>query len=269
MKNKNKGFSLVEVLIALAVFILGIVSIGFLILDSSVSSRQGIERTQAILLAHEGLSAARAIRDNDFDDLTVGTHGIAISSNTWIFSGSSDTQDQFTRTITVTDIDSVTKQIQSTVAWQFSEGRQSSVDFTTYLTDWNQTSGTAGDVLFSISGAVLISGDKQLEGITIANIGSVDITIDKITATWSNGSSIEEIRIDGDTVWKWNSTGLPSGRQASGVELDIVDKVITADAIEVEFDQFKFDSAMTGDTFTIVLTMTDGSTKSILNITPQ
>lgn len=129
----NKGQSLIEALVALSVFILGTATIGFLILDANVASRQGIERTEAVLLAREGLEAARSIRDANFNNLTAGAHGIMLSSNRWIFSGTSDTQDQFTRIITIEDIDSKRKKITSQINWQFSSQRQDSVSLTTYL----------------------------------------------------------------------------------------------------------------------------------------
>lgn len=134
--RSQKGQSLIEVLIAMAVFIVGIATVGFLVLDANVSTRQGVERTQATLLAKEGLEAARSIRDADFDNLTAGAHGIVLSGNTWTFSGSSDLTDVFTRQITISSVDSNTKQIDSTVTWQQTTDRSGSVSLITYLTNW-------------------------------------------------------------------------------------------------------------------------------------
>jgi len=134
----NKGQSLVEVLIALAIFIVGIATIGFLVLDAGFASRQGAERTKAVLLAKEGLEAARSIRDNSFSDLTAGAHGLALSGNHWIFSGTSDTQDQYTRSVTISDIDTYTKKIVCAVDWQFASNRTGQVELATYLTDWGR-----------------------------------------------------------------------------------------------------------------------------------
>ena len=49
------GFSLVEVLVSLGVFVLGTATIGLLVIDAGVASRRGLERAQAIFLAQEGL----------------------------------------------------------------------------------------------------------------------------------------------------------------------------------------------------------------------
>ncbi|MEW5908095.1 MAG: hypothetical protein AB1643_02865 [Patescibacteria group bacterium] len=137
----NRGQSLVELLVAMSFFVLAVATIGFLILDADVSSRQGIERMQAILLVKEGLEAARSIRDYQFNDLTAGNHGILLSGNRWIFSGTSDIQDQFTRVVTVEDIDVKRKKITSQVIWQFSPQRSDSVSLVTYLTNLKPPGG--------------------------------------------------------------------------------------------------------------------------------
>jgi len=134
----NKGQSLVELLVAIGVFVVGVATIGLLVLTTFNSSRQAVERTQAVMLAREGIEAARSIRDDDFNNLTTGSHGIVISDNKWIFSGSSDAQDQFVRVVTITDISTSTKKIESSTTWQFSQSRQGAVDLVTYLTNWNQ-----------------------------------------------------------------------------------------------------------------------------------
>lgn len=145
MLRSNDGQSLVEVLIALSIFVVGIATIGFLVLDANVSSRQGVERTQAILLAKEGLEAARSIRDASFSNLTAGSHGIALSGNKWIFSAtSSDTQDQFTRSITIEDLGAKEKKVTANVSWQFSSQRSGTVSLVGRLTNWTRNFGNWG-----------------------------------------------------------------------------------------------------------------------------
>ncbi|MFH1956384.1 MAG: hypothetical protein ABIJ28_01940 [Patescibacteria group bacterium] len=139
----NKGQSLVEVLVAIAIFIGGISLIGFLVIDAGIASRQASERTRALSLAKEGLEAARSIRDNNFANLVNGSHGLVLSGNQWTFSGISDPQDQFNRSVTITEIDSNTKKIVSNVNWQFSSNRPSEVELATYLTNWQQISITS------------------------------------------------------------------------------------------------------------------------------
>lgn len=262
--NSQKGQSLVEVLIALAVFIAGVATIGFLVLDSNVASRQGIERTQATLLAKEGLEAARSIRDADFDNLTAGSHGIALSGNKWIFSGTSDTQNQFTRTVTITNINVDTKRVDSAVTWQFTQARQNSVRLTDYLTDWNQTQGQAGNLSVDIGNAVLDGTYKLLQGITIQNTGMGSITIDRMTVWWNNSQLIERIRINNTNVWVWNGAGTPNGRQPSGTELNINNVVLAQGSGVKNINNISFNGSMLGATFIIKFIMSDGSTKYVL-----
>lgn len=260
--QSQSGQSLIEVLIALSIFVVGIATIGFLVLDANVSSRQGVERTQAILLAKEGLEAARSIRDADFDNLTAGGHGIALSGNKWIFSGTSDTQDQFTRTITITDVDVDTKKIDGVVTWQFTEARQNSVTLTDYLTDWNQTQGQAGNMSVDISTVSLNPPDNnQLRNITIQNIGVTTIIIDKITVWWNNTNKLKQIRIDGINVFGpvTDPDALPSG-----TEIDINNFSMASGSGVKTVNFIKFTGDMSGTDFIIKFIMTDGSTKYIL-----
>ena len=256
--KSQSGQSLMEVLIALGVFVLGIATIGFLVLDANISTRQGVERTQATLLAKEGLEAARSIRDADFDNLTAGTYGIALSGDKWIFSGASDVQDQFTRVVTITDIDVDTKKVDSAVTWQFTEARQNSVTLTDYLTDWNQTHGNAGELSVDISNATLAVANKQLQDITIENTGAGSITIDKMTLWWDNSNLFTTIRIDNTNVYG------PAGDASSGTEIDISDVVLPSGSGIKDINRFAFDASMLGTDFIIKFTMGDGSTNYVL-----
>ncbi|MBU4370069.1 prepilin-type N-terminal cleavage/methylation domain-containing protein, partial [Patescibacteria group bacterium] len=65
MKNQS-GQSLIELLIALGVFVLVVTAINFLSLDTYVADRAGGERTQATFLAKEGIEAAISISDNNW-----------------------------------------------------------------------------------------------------------------------------------------------------------------------------------------------------------
>lgn len=265
----NKGQSLIELLIALGVFVLGVVTIGLLIIDAGVSSRQAGERTQAVLLAKEGLEAARSIRDDDFANLIDGTHGIAISANTWIFSDSEDITNIFKRRITVSTVDADTKKITSTVVWREPPERPGSTTLITYLTNWVAPITKAGNMIVDVTGANIGGkGFKDLLGITIENTGSTNIVIDRITVIWNNKRRIEEIVMDGIKVWSGKGPGTPLRRQPSGTILDIQDFTLTAGSGIKNIDRFRFSGNMTGVTFDITFTMVDGSTKSTGSFTP-
>jgi Tfp pilus assembly protein PilV len=259
--KNNKGQSLVEVLIALSIFVLGVAAIGLLILDASVSSRQSVERTQATLLAKEGLEASRSLRDADFDNLAAGTHGLALSSDVWTFSGTSDTQGQFTRSITISDIDVDTKKVDSSVTWAISEERQGTVVLTDYLTDWIQTHGDGGEDFIIDTSDAYVSG-KELRDISIENTSGSSVTVDKITTYWSDSSiDIEEINIDGTKVWSKSGPGSPSGKQSSGTEIDIQNFTLSGSSGKLFFDKMLFDDDIADNNLLIKFIMTDSSTK--------
>lgn len=144
--RSEKGQSLVELLIAMGIFVLAVSAITFLILDVYLTDRAGRERTVATFLAKEGLEAARSIRDNGWVGLTNGHHGLSISEDHWIFQeAQEDISNQLkegVRKITVEEIDSDSKKITSQVTWKLTEARSSQVSLITYLTDWT-TAGAA------------------------------------------------------------------------------------------------------------------------------
>lgn len=141
MKNQT-GQSLVELIVAVGIFVAIVGGSVFLIIDSFVSGRLTKEITQAVFLAEEGMEAARSIRDNSWDGLSSGSHGLAVSGNTWIFQGSQeDISSQLQggiRKVIIEDVAPDRKKIISQVSWQFSEARSEEVQSITYLTNWQK-----------------------------------------------------------------------------------------------------------------------------------
>lgn len=147
VKTQNKkvaeanGFSLIEIILSsglLALFALAFLGVlGF----SQESTLRAGQRGRAIFLAEEGIEAARSIRDENFTILTAGDHGVT-TSNKWNLTNQPDTLENFTRTLTVVDVNSQTKQVTSQVAWKQTGGNQVSVSFATLFTDWRTATST-------------------------------------------------------------------------------------------------------------------------------
>lgn len=140
-KNNNLGFSLLELVLAIAIFSLGSVAMATLLIDSSISTRLGTERTMALLYAKEGVEAVRSIRDNSWADLEDGTHGLLNSGGGWSFNSSSDLiDDKYTRIITVvaSSTSTSTKEISVNISWTLTPGRTASTTLNTILTNWKQ-----------------------------------------------------------------------------------------------------------------------------------
>lgn len=117
LTTKIRGFSLIEALLAATVF--GMVAtavIGGIVYGRAATAQSG-DRARAVMLAEEGIEAMRNIRDAGFSNLVDGTYGLAQSGNQWVTSGSSDVNGIYTRQVTVATVDSVRKNITTTVSW--------------------------------------------------------------------------------------------------------------------------------------------------------
>ena len=143
----QKGQVLVELIVAIGIFIVIVSSLLFLVLNSYETGRLAAELTQANFLAEEGLEATRSIRDNSWDGLIEDLHGLAISlTGNWIFQGSEeDISDQLRagakRTIHIETIDLNTKRITSNVNWYFTEDKLQGISLVTYLSNWQRIFG--------------------------------------------------------------------------------------------------------------------------------
>jgi len=142
--EKELGQSLIELLIAMSIFVMAVSVISFLILDVYLSDKAGREKTIATFLAQEGMEAARSIRDNNWDDLINGEHGLAISVNKWVFEGNQEDISNYlgegTRKIIIEDVGIERKKVTSQVAWKLTEVRSEEVSLITYLTNWTEVS---------------------------------------------------------------------------------------------------------------------------------
>jgi Tfp pilus assembly protein PilV len=142
-KLQNNGFSVVEVILAAALFALIATSLVSILIYGEQSSVLAGERARANFLAEEGLEAVRNIRDAGFSGLPAdGNYGLQVSGGQWAFLGlnTSDTTGIFTRQINISTVDANRKTITSTVNWQQTPQRTGSVVLTTRLTYWQKVS---------------------------------------------------------------------------------------------------------------------------------
>jgi type II secretory pathway pseudopilin PulG len=164
-KFNEKGFSVIEVILAAALFMILATGAVVVVLQGLDSNRLGEEQTVASQYASEGIEASRSIKNQNFAYLvnSVGTGIVASSSGVWKFSGSSNVlSSKYTRVLTVSDVqrdgsgnivasggtlDPLTKKITSTVSWNFTPTRSDSVILSTYLTNWRLAIGAKGGVL--------------------------------------------------------------------------------------------------------------------------
>jgi Tfp pilus assembly protein PilV len=162
-KYSNTGSSVIEVLVAVGIFIIIAVTSLSAIIGATNIGRLTQEQTEASQLAQQGYEATVSIRNNDWTNLANGTYGLNNTGSQWVFSGSSDVDvsGKFTRTVTIESVnrdgnnaivtsggtaDPDTKKITINVAWSPSPTRNNNIQFVSYLTNWQFTSftGTSG-----------------------------------------------------------------------------------------------------------------------------
>jgi len=168
------GFSLLELILAVAIFSLGSIAMATLLIDSNISSKLSLERTEALLYAKEGIESVRSIRNSGWLNLTDGSYGLVNDGSTWFFSGASDLiDDKYTRVVNVQTVSTSTKSVSITVEWDLTPVRTSSVVLNTIFTNWVNPSAslipTNGLVSYwsfddALSGTVIDSGPGGNDG---------------------------------------------------------------------------------------------------------
>jgi len=184
------GMSLVEILLAIAIF--SVISTGIIgaIIYGQESTAVAGSRERAVKVAEEGIEAVRNIRDSGYSNLPVdGTYGLVIAGGVWTLSGSSDVTDIFTRTVTLSTIDARTRNVTVNVTWSQTVQRPGVISVNTYLTDWVTPS-----TIYRKGMLVYGDGDSTTDAIKYQ-------IYDDSTGTWSVAAATADV--DGSTTNKY------------------------------------------------------------------
>ena len=149
--TKDKGISLIEVVIAIAIFAIFTLGVFFLSLDTlQRDSKIELEKI-SLDYAQEGIEAIRNMRDREFLAITNGDHGLQFQNDTWSFIAAPESIDStFDRTITVEDVyrdvsgniagsgtfDPETKKVTSEVSWNLRGVIPRTSSITVYVSNW-------------------------------------------------------------------------------------------------------------------------------------
>lgn len=144
--QSRSGFSLLEVVLSAALFLVLASSLVSLVLFGLSVERWSLEYQTAAVYAEEGRDAVRMLRKAGFGSLGTITDGGASDdgSGGLVIDGSPDVFGQFERRITIADIarldgggeDGTTKRITVTVSWPVGAAVPRSVTLTDYLVHW-------------------------------------------------------------------------------------------------------------------------------------
>lgn len=156
MKKKlienNKGFSLVEIILAAALFCIFSASALLLLFSSLKAEQQGNQTQTALSYATDGIEAVRAIKDDSFDRLvdTEGS-GLVFSGGEWDLSSDHDDFEIYRRVVSISPAerdgdgnivssggteDLNMKRVLSFVSWTTPSGKDVFIELEEYLSRW-------------------------------------------------------------------------------------------------------------------------------------
>ncbi len=200
--SQRYGQSIIEIIIALAVFALISAAMTSMVAGSFTSLLKGGEFIRAEALVQQGAEAVRAVKDRAWNEIIYDQSAVSISGNQWDFDGegTDETIGKFTRTISFSDIcrndsdnivdcpgdynDIYSKRVDLSVEWTSNPGVTNSIQRILYLTDWNSVfwtqtdwSGGSGQSLWSdatkydSSSSVDVSGVGEIKLATVSGGG--------------------------------------------------------------------------------------------------
>ena len=135
-KLKKKGFMTVEILVAISIITISVITATSVAQKSIYVSSQALHTTEAGFLLEEGAEAVRILRDNGWSNIsalsTNANYYPTFSASTWILSVTPNNVDNFTRTVTIANVnrdntqdisstgtnDPGTKLVTVTVTWK-------------------------------------------------------------------------------------------------------------------------------------------------------
>src|SRR5258708_34140300 len=162
---KMRGFSLIEVILAAAIFVTFATGAIVALVSAYNTNRLGSEVTIANQFNAQGLEAVRSIKNQSWSTFATkadtGNTGVDMLGTVWAFNGTSNTlpaDTRFSRAMSITSVqrdgsgnvvasggtnDPNTKKVTATTSWNFSSVRSESAVFSDYLTNWKSIIGDA------------------------------------------------------------------------------------------------------------------------------
>lgn len=162
MKKLRRRISsgILELILAMGIFVIIASGAVSSILTMNKSNLISSEGTKSELAFQEAYEAIRVMKKTGWDSLSLGEHGLVINNGTWSLSGSPDTVDGYTRTITIENArrnssgglvdsggteDINTKKITVDVSWEYAPGLDKNLANSFYISNWEQPVSTDFD----------------------------------------------------------------------------------------------------------------------------
>lgn len=137
-KNTRKAFSLVEVILAIAIFSLIVLSAGTVFVYTQKNLLSSAKKNKAILLADEALEALRNIKDDDFNNLFIGSYFLSEDTGSFSLVQGVEDIDKFQRSIEIEEVDENTKKAVVEVSWEDNLQDNKLLSVEQYFTNWRK-----------------------------------------------------------------------------------------------------------------------------------
>jgi len=158
-----------EVLLAVAIFAIGVGAAAQYYISSVTISDHTTERSQALLLAREGVEAVRSIGEKSFTEISeIDEGGLELVEKEWKLTEfpERNVKDKFTRKITIEDVrenDDPVWEVVSEVSWKLPAGEEDSVKVVDRLTRWKEPYPLEGEFP-EVEGLILHLDANSIEG---------------------------------------------------------------------------------------------------------
>lgn len=204
-----------------------------------------------LILDNDGSTTTISLVGNTLQITTVGAGPFALTSNQVVV----DSSNPIFTNQTTTDTNSANVGVNLTINSAYGNTTQGSSTTLFVSAELNSQFNQARSVLIDTSAIQLVSS-TSVQGFTLENTGTNDITIDKLIASWTGttgSENITDVQIGGGTV-EW------TGSQPTGSELDLTNYILTSGFGPVDVDYIDFDASVAGGLLELKFVFSDGST---------
>ncbi|PJE58103.1 MAG: hypothetical protein COU81_02460 [Candidatus Portnoybacteria bacterium CG10_big_fil_rev_8_21_14_0_10_36_7] len=140
IKEQVKGFSLIEIVVAIAVLVMIIILSSGLYSQIKKMEYRAQNNTQATMLAQEANEAMRSIQKNNYSLMNTGVYGISNLGGEWSLIPNFDTVGNYKRSITITDVSPDKKEVEVNISWE-DDGDAKSIKLNSYFTNYQKLIG--------------------------------------------------------------------------------------------------------------------------------
>lgn len=258
MRSQQQGFALLEVLLASSVAVLMIFGSLTTLLEYQRLSAGNTQDIVSQKLLKEGLQVIDSLGYNGLASYGPGTYGVNTSSAQWTLSPTPDMTGQYTRTITISTVNSSTYNASVSVNQANVLSSVANISSQVQVRDYDTAVSlcpTQSSQFGMNTSPVYLTNNNDLTGITVTNSGSIScpLVITSITASWTPTTpanvQTSQVYINGGLVY--NASTVPNGNP-----IDITDTTVTTSASY----QMIFSNTIRNRTLTLQFTFSDGST---------